>query len=46
MGVPEAVRSYAAIGGDWYSTLADSGFRMAAPTPLFPRLELPAESAA
>jgi methionyl-tRNA synthetase len=46
MGVPEAVRSYAAIGGHWYSTLADSGFRMAAPTPLFPRLEMPAEGAA
>jgi len=46
MGVPEINRTYAGIGEHWYSPLATSGFRLAAPTPLFPRLELPAESEA
>lgn len=43
MGVPPANRSCAAIAGHWYSPLAESSFRIAPPTPLFPRLELPAE---
>ncbi len=45
MGVPVDVRTYAGIGSHWYSPLAESPFRLAAPTPLFPRLELPAEEA-
>ena len=28
---------------DWYDRLAKSGFRLAAPTPIFPRLDQPAE---
>ncbi len=44
MGVAEANRTYAAIGEHWYSPLAESDFRLVPPTPLFPRLELPAES--
>jgi methionyl-tRNA synthetase len=43
MGVPPQYRSYAGIAEHWYSPLAESGFRISAPTPLFPRLELPAE---
>ena len=43
MGVAEANRTYAGIGEHWYSPLAESDFVLAAPTPLFPRLELPAE---
>lgn len=43
MGVPAQHRSYAGAGEHWYSALAESGFRLAAPTPLFPRLELVAE---
>ncbi len=42
MGVPEEVRTFAGIGSHWYSSLAESAFRMAAPQGLFPRLELPA----
>jgi methionyl-tRNA synthetase len=45
MGVPPAARGYSAIGGHWYAPLAESGFRLMAPRPLFPRLELPAEEA-
>ena len=44
MGVPAANRTYAGIGAHWYSPLAESDFRLAAPTPLFPRLEMPVES--
>ncbi len=43
MGVPADNRSYATIGDHWYSALAESDFVLAAPKPLFPRLELPAE---
>ena len=46
MGVPLEVRSFTNVGSHWYSPLAESGFRMAAPQGLFPRLELPAEAAA
>jgi len=46
MGIPTAVRGYAAIGSHWYPAHAESPFRLAAPTPLFPRLELPAEEGA
>mgnify|MGYP001550172739 CR=1 FL=1 len=40
MGVPAAQRGYSAIGDDWYGPLRDSGFTLAPPKPLFPRLEL------
>ena len=46
MGIPLANRTYAEIGAHWYSPLAESDFRLAAPVPLFPRLELPAEGEA
>ena len=46
MGIPAENRDYQAIGDHWYSPLAESGFRLAAPSPLFPRLELPPEDAA
>jgi methionyl-tRNA synthetase len=46
MGVPQDVRTFTGIGSHWYSPLAESDFRMAAPQGLFPRLELPAEDAA
>ncbi|MGE4323897.1 MAG: methionine--tRNA ligase [Sphingobium sp.] len=40
MGVPPDQRTYAAIGENWYGPLAESGFVLAAPRPLFPRLDL------
>jgi methionyl-tRNA synthetase len=46
MGIAPELRTFGAIGSHWYSPLAESDFRLAAPAPLFPRLELPAESAA
>jgi methionyl-tRNA synthetase len=40
LGVPQAGRSYADLGdAAAYERLAASGFRLAAPTPIFPRLE-------
>ena len=45
MGVDPALRTYEAIGGHWYSALAESEYRIAQPTPLFPRLELPEDAA-
>ncbi len=41
MGVPEDRRGFTAIGGHWYSPLAESQYRLTAPTPLFPRLDMP-----
>jgi methionyl-tRNA synthetase len=39
-------RNHAAIDDDgWYDRVAASGFRIASPSPVFPRLELPAEAA-
>jgi methionyl-tRNA synthetase len=46
MGVGLELRTNRSILGHWYSPLAESDFRLAQPTPLFPRLELPAEEAA
>jgi methionyl-tRNA synthetase len=44
MGVPAGERSFAALGdGAAYERLAGSDFRLAAPAPIFPRLEMPAE---
>lgn len=45
LGLPESGRDFAALADrDWYDRLAGSGFKLAAPTPLFPRLELPADA--
>ncbi len=45
MGIPADARTYAAIGPDWYPALRASGFLLAPPSPLFPRLELTAADA-
>jgi len=45
LGVPADLRNLQGIRSHWYSPLAESDFRLSAPTPLFPRLELPAEAA-
>jgi len=45
MGVPEGERDYAALaatGG--YKRLAASGFTLALPSPIFPRLDMPADA--
>jgi methionyl-tRNA synthetase len=41
MGIPAENRTYDGIGEPWYSHLAASDFKLPAPSPLFPRLELP-----
>ncbi len=46
LGIPEDLRNLEGIRSHWFSPLAESDFRIAAPTPLFPRLELPADEAA
>ena len=46
MGIPDEVRNFAGAGSHWYSPLAESGYRIAQPQGLFPRLELPAEEEA
>jgi len=43
MGVPESARTYEGLSGSWYADLQATGFIVGAPTPLFPKLELPAE---
>ena len=43
MGIPAEVRSWAGVTMHWYSPLAESKFRMEAPKPMFPRLEIPSE---
>ncbi|MEM6476246.1 MAG: methionine--tRNA ligase [Pseudomonadota bacterium] len=43
MGIAPDLRTYEGIRSDWYSGLASSDFRITAPKPLFPRLELPQE---
>ena len=46
MGARADERDFAALADEgWYGRLAVSGFRIAAPTPIFPRLELEAEPA-
>ncbi|WP_288016532.1 methionine--tRNA ligase [Blastomonas sp.] len=45
MGVPDDVRSLAAMGSHWYSPLAESDYQVGVPKPLFPRIDLPAEDA-
>jgi methionyl-tRNA synthetase len=45
LGIPPAERDYAALADrERYRRLADSGFTLAAPVPIVPRLELPAEA--
>ncbi len=47
LGIPEGERSYAVLAdSEWFGRLVASGFTVAPPTPLFPRLELPAVEAA
>lgn len=46
MGIDPALRAPEGIASHWYSPLAESGFRLDQPVPLFPRLELPIEVAA
>ena len=40
MGVKPELRTFDGILSHWYSPLAEGDFRLAAPTPLFPRIEL------
>ena len=46
MGIDPALRTPTAIGSNWYSPLAEGGYRIEQPVALFPRLELPTEVAA
>ena len=47
LGLPETERDYASLSdGDWFDRLVAGGHEIAAPTPVFPRLELPAVDAA
>jgi len=47
LGIPEAERGYATLDDrEWFNCLVASGFTVVPPTPLFPRLELPAEEPA
>ena len=47
MGILHDARDYAALHDvDWYVSLAKSNFRLAAPNPIFPRLELPEDEEA
>lgn len=44
LGIAEAERTYAALSDTgWFNRLVSAGFTVVPPTPLFPRLELPAE---
>jgi methionyl-tRNA synthetase len=45
MGIAVDARDFAALDqADWFDGLAGSGFRVAQPVGVFPRLELPAEA--
>jgi methionyl-tRNA synthetase len=45
MGIPESERTLAALGDrEAYQRLAGSSFRLASPTPIFPRIEMPVEA--
>ena len=47
MGIPVGERDFSALADDsWYDRLRASGFRLAQPVGVFPRLELPAEVSA
>lgn len=45
MGIAAEYRTYAGVEQGWYKNLLESGFIVAPPQPLFPRLELPADPA-
>ena len=46
MGIAPDARDFAALeDGDWFASLLNSGFTVAQPVGVFPRLELPAEDA-
>ena len=46
LGIPSDERDFKALDDlDWYVRLVESGFVVSKPTPIFPRLELPAEEA-
>lgn len=45
MGIAPDLRGFAAIQSHWYSPLAAGGFRLDQPVGLFPRLEIPYETA-
>ena len=45
MGVPKSARTFAGVAEHWYSPLAESDFKLAQPQGLFPRLEMPTETA-
>jgi methionyl-tRNA synthetase len=44
IGMPADTRGAGVIHSGWYAALADSGFVLATPKPLFPRLEMPADT--
>ena len=47
LGIPEQERNFAALDdNEWFAHLVESGFTVAKPAPIFPRLELPEEEAA
>ena len=47
LGIPDDERTFAALASqNWYEKLRTSGYRVAPPTPIFPRLELPVEELA
>ncbi|TMM49923.1 methionine--tRNA ligase [Qipengyuania marisflavi] len=47
LGIPADGRDYAALAdNDWFARLAGVGHTIAAPKPVFPRLDLPADEAA
>ncbi|OYX66550.1 MAG: methionine--tRNA ligase [Sphingomonadales bacterium 32-64-17] len=41
MGIDESLRTFTAIGSDWYAPLAGSEFRLGKPEGQFPRLDIP-----
>jgi methionyl-tRNA synthetase len=45
MGIPAGARDYAGLADEGrYERLASSGFVLAPPSPIFPRLDMPAEA--
>jgi methionyl-tRNA synthetase len=47
MGIAAGARDFAALDNEgWFSELVTSGFRVAQPVGVFPRLELPVETEA
>jgi methionyl-tRNA synthetase len=45
MGIAPELRTFAGIASHWYSTLAESDYRLDQPQGIFPRLEAPMENA-